>query len=135
MPDISTSEELPGLHVRLDHLGYHYEDEKAPPETPHLFIYFLTVSNESDRAVTLLGRKWVLTFEDGSKQVLEGDKIVGETPTLQPDEQFTYNSFHLVGQNAEAEGAFFGLDSNGRRVHTRIPRFELIIPPHLDEDY
>lgn len=129
MPDVSRSFELPGLTVRLDHLGYHLEREKAPPETPHLFIYFLTISNESDRTVTLLARKWVLTFEDGSRQIFEGDKIVGETPTLAPLEQFTYNSFHLVGTHAEAEGAFFGLDRDGQRVHTKIPRFELIIPP------
>lgn len=129
MEDQLPSQELPGLSVRLDHLGYHLEREKAPPESPHLFIYFLTITNESDRTVTLLGRKWVLSFEDGSRQVIEGDKIVGETPTLKPEEQFTYNSFHLVGRDAEVEGAFFGLDANGRRIHARIPRFELIIPP------
>lgn len=132
MSDSASSRELPGLHVHLDHLGYRFEKEKAPPETPHLFIYFLTVSNESDRTVTLLARKWVLTFEDGSKQIVEGDKIVGETPTLRPGEQFTYNSFHLVGKEAEVEGTFFGLDADGGRIHTRIPRFELI-PPPIDE--
>lgn len=128
MRDTTSSRELPGLHVNLDHLGYHFETEKAPPETPHLFVYFLTVTNESDRTVTLLARKWVLTFPDGSRHVVEGDKIVGETPTLHPGEQFTYNSFHLVAEEAEATGTFFGLDSNGDPIHTRIPRFELIPP-------
>jgi ApaG protein len=119
--------------VVLKHLGYRYEGEKAPPETPHLFIYFLSVENQSDRAVTLLARKWVLTFENGEKLVVEGDKIVGETPTLQPGEAFTYNSFHLVGEDAEATGAFFGLDEFGQRIHTRIPMFELIVPEGMDE--
>lgn len=133
MSSPAASRELPGLTVRLDHLGYHHETERAPPETPHLFIYFLTITNRSDRTVTLMARKWVLTFEDGSRQVIEGDKIVGETPTLAPDEEFTYNSFHLVGQDAEVEGAFFGVDDAGARIHTRIPRFELIIPPQHHE--
>lgn len=125
------SHELPGLEVELKHLAYRYEGEKAPPETPHLFIYFLSVENRSDRTVTLLARKWVLTFESGEKLVVEGDKIVGETPTLKPGESFTYNSFHLVGEDAEATGAFFGLDEFGERIHTRIPMFELIVPEDM----
>ncbi len=129
------SREIPEIEVTLDHLAYHYEAEKAPPETPHLFIYFLTIANRSPHTVTLMARKWVVTMEDGTRQVIEGDKIVGETPTLGPWEQFSYNSFHLIGQNAEAEGAFFGLDENGRRIHTKIPRFELIIPPPAHEHH
>jgi ApaG protein len=29
--------------------------------------------------------------------VVEGDKIVGETPASPPGEQFSYNSYHVTG--------------------------------------
>ncbi len=90
--------------------------------------YFLTISNESDRTVTLLGRKWVIEHADGTRLVVEGDKIVGETPTLAPGEHFSYNSYHVGAGNARAHGSFHGLDDDGQRIFVRIPAFDLVVP-------
>ncbi len=124
----SPSEELDGLTVRLDDLRYQYGGPNVPPETPHVFIYFLTIENRSDRTVTLLGRKWIIHDEDGETLVVEGDKIVGEEPELIPGESFSYNSFHIGSCNATARGSFHGLDEFGNKIHCLIPAFELIIP-------
>jgi uncharacterized protein affecting Mg2+/Co2+ transport len=59
-----------------------------PLDKPHAFVYFVTLLNGSDRVVTLLGRKWVIENDDGTRVVLEGDKIVGETPRLAPASGF-----------------------------------------------
>lgn len=122
------SEELPGLHVSVDRV-IHQAMEEPQGAGRHAFIYFITISNLSDRVVTLLGRKWVIEHADGSKLVVEGDKIVQQTPRLEPGESFSYNSYHVGDQGAEAEGAFHGVDGNGRPVFTRIPRFALRVPP------
>ena len=99
-----------------------------PPDKPHAFVYFITISNASDRTVTLLGRKWVIEHTDGSRLVVEGDKIVGETPRLAPGESFSYNSYHVTGVDARALGSFHGLDEYGRRIHVVLPVFEMQIP-------
>ena len=78
--------------------------------------------------MTLLGRKWVLTHADGSRQIIEGDKIVGETPRLEPGESFSYNSYHVAGIDARAQGSFHGVDELGRAVHVVLPAFEMRIP-------
>jgi ApaG protein len=101
--------ELPGLSVRLDKLVYGLGGMALPPDQPHAFVYFLTIRNDSDRTVTLLGRKWVIEHADGTQLVVEGDKIVGETPTLAPGEQFSYNSYHVGAGSARAHGSFHGL--------------------------
>ncbi|EDY80631.1 conserved hypothetical protein [Verrucomicrobiia bacterium DG1235] len=124
----SPSEELSGLVVRLDDLRYQYGGPNVPPETPHVFIYFLTIENKSDRAVKLLGRKWIIQNVNGETQVVEGDKIVGEEPALQPGERFSYNSFHIGSCDAQAWGSFHGRDEFGDKIHCLIPRFELNIP-------
>ena len=117
--------ELPGLKVILDQLVYHHGGN-LPPDQPHAFVYYLTIRNDSDRTVTLLGRKWVIEHEDGTSLVVEGDKIVGETPTLAPGEQFSYNSYHLLDTpTGKAEGSYIGIDAAGRRVLTRIPAFQM----------
>lgn len=123
MPSIR---ELQSLRVYIDKLVYMPELE-APPERPHPFVYYITIENGSDETVTIRGRKWIVT-EEGSKIVVEGDGVVGKFPCLEPGESFSYNSYHVVGTNAVAEGAFLGLTEKGEAVVTRIPRFELNIP-------
>jgi ApaG protein len=124
----SLSRELPGLTVVLDRLEYRTGGPQAPVETPHVFIYHLTIHNHSDRRVLLLGRKWIVEEGGQGRKVIEGDKIVGETPDLRPGESFSYNSFHLTAGAARARGSFHGLDEDGRRVHVQIPEFELVPP-------
>ncbi len=129
MPD---SLELPGLRVELDRLEYRRGGAGLPPDKPHVFIYYLTIRNDSDRTVTLLGRKWLIEHADGTHLVIEGDKIVGETPRLAPGEHFSYNSYHVGGVDARAQGSFHGVDDEGRRIFVRIPMFDMRIPPQAD---
>jgi len=119
--------ELAGLHVTVDRVDYmpHLD---APPERPHPFVYFLTIHNDSTVTVTIKGRKWVVTDEDGQSVVVEGDGVVGQFPCLEPGEQFSYNSYHTIGTDSAADGALFGVTEAGDFVFTRIPRFELRAP-------
>jgi ApaG protein len=120
--------ELPGLSVTLDRLVYAPE-LPAPPDKPHSFVYFISIHNGSDRTVTILGRKWVVTNADGEVTVIEGDGVVGEQPVLAPGEKFTYNSRHILDTSrAIAEGSYWGVDDCGRRVFVRIPTFEMVTP-------
>ncbi|HNC25070.1 MAG TPA: ApaG domain [Opitutaceae bacterium] len=125
---MSCSRELPGLTARLDRLQYHHGGATLPPDQPHAFVYHITIRNSSEHTVTLLGRKWVVEHADGNRLVIEGDKIVGETPRLAPGEQFTYNSYHVTGCDATARGSFHGVDEHGRKVHVLLPPFAMTIP-------
>lgn len=120
--------ELLGLTARLDKLHYHHGGASLPQDKPHAFVYFITIRNGSDHTVTLLGRKWVIDHADGTRLVVEGDKIVGETPRIAPGEQFSYNSYHVTGCDARASGSFHGVDETGRKVHVILPPFDLKVP-------
>lgn len=122
------SQEPPGLTARLDKLVYHHGGVSLPEDKPHAFVYYITIRNGSDRTVSLLGRKWVIEYDDGTSQVIEGDKIVGESPRLAPGEEFSYNSHHVTGSNALVRGCFHGVDDSGGRVHVLLAPFELVIP-------
>lgn len=126
---MSRSCALPGLSATLIKLSYHHGGASLPPDKPHAFVYHITIQNSSDRVVTLLGRKWVVLNADGTRLVLEGDKIVGECPRLTPGEAFTYSSYHMVGMNATAHGSFHGTDESGNMVHVILPPFDLLLPP------
>jgi len=123
-----TSHLLEGLSVTLDKLKYHYDGQRARADTPHVFVYYLTIANRSDRHVILLGRKWIISSQDGETLVIEGDKIVGEEPDLAPGQSFSYNSCHVAAGDSSAVGSFHGLDEYQNRIHTLIPRFTMRIP-------
>ena len=124
-PSSNTPPELAGLTVTVDQVIYQ-PDALTPPDQPYCFVYFITIHNHSDRAVTIKGRKWVVTNDRQEMVVVEGSGVVGETPTLSPGEQFSYNSYHLLDTpGATAEGSYLGLDEGGRAVITRIPPFRM----------
>jgi ApaG protein len=119
--------ELADLRVTLDKLVY-VPTLEAPPERPYPFVYFITIDNQSSETITIRGRKWVITDQLGQKVVVEGDGVVGEFPRLRPGERFSYNSYHVVGTNSVAEGAFIGISDQGTPFIVRIPRFEMQVP-------
>lgn len=118
---------LPGLTATLDKLVHHHGGVILHEGKPHAFVYFITISNASNRAVTLLGRKWIIDYADGTHDILEGDKIVGETPRLRPGEQFSYNSFHVTAASARATGSFHGIDDRGEKIHVLLAPFDMTV--------
>jgi len=124
---MSAFTELPGLHVTVDRV-VHMPQLEAPPDRPHPFVYFITIHNDSAKTVTIKGRKWVVSDSEGNRVVVEGDGVVGEFPRLEPGENFSYNSYHTIGADSVAEGAYLGVTASGEAVFTRIPKFEMRVP-------
>jgi ApaG protein len=120
--------ELPGLRVTVDRVVYQPEAQ-TPADRPHCFVYFISIHNDSDVAVTIKGRKWVVTNEGGEITAVEGDGVVGQCPNILPGEKFSYNSYHLLDTtSAAAEGSYIGVDAQGRKTLVRIPRFNMVVP-------
>jgi ApaG protein len=118
---------LEGFGATVDRV-VHAPDLPASPEQPHPFLYFNTIRNESDRTVTVKGRKWVVRAEDGHVTAVEGDGVVGCFPRLEPGEQFSYNSYHTTAGRAVAEGSYLAVTEDGEAVMALIPAFDLIPP-------
>lgn len=120
--------EPPGLGVTVDRVVYNPKAQ-TPADRPHCFIYFITIHNGTEQPVTIKARKWVVTNDRGEVMALEGQGVIGQTPTIQPGDSFSYNSYHLLNTNTGiAEGSYLGLDALGRRVLTRIPKFKMQVP-------
>ena len=116
------------LTVTVDRVVYE-PDVDTPVNRPHCFVYFISIHNGTDSPVTIHGRKWVVTNSRGEITAVEGDGVVGQHPTIEPGEKFTYNSFHLLdSKTAVAEGSYIGVDANGKKVLTRIPKFKMTVP-------
>lgn len=120
--------EPPNLRVTVDRVIYQPQVQ-TPPDRPHCFVYFISIHNDTETPITIKGRKWVITNSAGEVTAVEGDGVVGQFPTIEPGEKFSYNSYHLLDKtSAVAEGSYLGVDSTGKKVLTRIPSFKMVVP-------
>lgn len=130
MPIVRTMKpflQIPGLVVRVDNV-MHLPTLETPSDKPHAFVYFLAIENGSNTTVTVKGRKWVVTEENGEVVVVEGPGVVGETPTLGRGEEFSYNSCHVIAYDAVARGSLFGVTEHGDMFSVEIPEFSMQVP-------
>ena len=104
---------------------------EAPEEGPYPFVYFISIINDSNEALTIWGRKWILKDVTGEMMVVEGSGVVGENPFLLPGERFSYNSYHVIGKNSRVSGSFFGTSEHGAQVRVSIPGFNLVVPDSI----
>ncbi|MCC5789583.1 MAG: ApaG domain [Opitutales bacterium] len=119
---------LPGLKATIDRVVYHYGGLTMPPGYPHAFVYFITIHNNSSKCVILQGRKWIITEFNGETTVVEGEKIVGQTPRIHPGDSWSYNSYHVTKGNAEVHGSFYGQDCSGSLIRIPVSSFSLEVP-------
>jgi ApaG protein len=123
--------ELPQLRVTVDRVVYNAQFA-TPPDRPYCFVYFISIHNDSEVAVTVRGRKWVVTNNRGEVTAVEGEGVVGQFPTIAPGDKFSYNSFFLLDtKTAVAEGSYLGLDGLKRKVLMRIPLFKMAVPKEI----
>jgi len=116
-----------GLRVRVDDVIY-MPSLEAPPEKPHPFVYFISIFNDSSVSVTIRARKWVVVERGGETTVVEGQGVVGQQPVIEPGDHFSYNSYHVIGAQAEVSGAFFAQNVDGEWGYASIPPFQLKAP-------
>lgn len=107
-----------------------YSEEHSAPERSHwFFLYTITISNESDQAVQLLSRHWIITDATGKREEVRGPGVVGEQPVLDPGEAFEYTSgCPLTTPYGAMEGRYEMVLADKSTFYAQIGRFELREP-------
>ena len=120
-------QERDGLSARVDNI-VPAPTLDAPADRPFAFTYKVTVSNRSNGAVTIKGRKWVIKdLALGRCHVVEVDGVAGRFPRLEPGECFHYESFHVIASDSLAEGALLACDDAGHPLLVRLAPFVMRI--------
>ena len=95
----------------------------------YIFGYRIRISNESDRRIRLLSRRWLIVDAGGERKEVEGEGVVGEQPELGPGEAFTYASFcPLPTAWGTMEGSYTMRAEDGEEFEVEIGRFYLAVP-------
>jgi len=113
--------------VRVHAAAQFVPQDSAPDEQRNVYAYRITMTNEGERPVRLLSRRWVIVDADGHRQEVQGPGVVGEFPHLQPGEQFHYVSgCPLPTSWGTMEGTYTFEYEDGQKFDVRIGRFFLV---------
>lgn len=112
-----------------------YQPEYSSPSQYHyVFTYKVTIENKSEHTVQLLKRHWYIHDANSHKREVEGDGVVGKTPTLEPGQQHAYVSgCNLKSGMGRMYGTYlFERIIDGKKITANIPEFTMIAPFKLN---
>lgn len=106
-----------------------YQAEFSSPHQQHfVFIYKVTIANESSATVQLLSRRWEIHDAGERLKVVEGDGVVGQQPIMESGGIHQYVSgCNLRSGFGKMTGTYVvERIMDGQMIEVTIPEFQLI---------
>ncbi len=95
----------------------------------YVFAYTITITNAGNVPAQLVGRHWIITDANNQVQEVRGLGVVGEQPTLRPNESFQYTSGTAIATPVGTmRGSYQMIAEDGRQFDAPIPEFTLSMP-------
>ncbi len=105
------------------------EDQSSPDESHYFWAYTVEIFNDGSETVRLRSRFWSITDANGQTEEVRGTGVVGETPTLEPGDSFSYTSgCPLNTSSGIMLGSYQMSKDNGEIFNVEIPAFSLDSP-------
>jgi len=119
--------ETHGIHVQVKSI--YIPEHSRPDQRQWIFAYTVQISNESDTAVKLMSRHWLITDGNDVVQKVEGEGVVGEQPVILPGETYEYSSFCPLGTAfGTMRGHYQMQPAHGPAFDAEIAEFTLCQP-------
>ena len=112
----------------------YFWQQSVPKENHYFFVYYITIENKGDYTVQLLKRHWEIFDSGNETRFVDGEGVVGETPILEPNQKFTYNSgCNLVSEIGYMKGHYEIQELVTNKIFkVQIPKFDLVVPAKLN---
>lgn len=95
----------------------------------YVFAYTITLQNTGNVAAQLISRHWIITDANNESQEVRGLGVVGEQPTLRPDQRYEYTSGTAIATPVGTmRGTYQMIADDGLQFSAKIPEFTLSIP-------
>ncbi len=112
--------------IRIRVQPHYLADRSEPSEDRYFWAYTVEIANQGSAPVQLISREWQITDANGRTEEVRGPGVVGETPTIEPGESFTYTSgCPLTTPSGIMVGSYEMKPVRGARFDAAIPAFSL----------
>ncbi|MEL7130186.1 MAG: Co2+/Mg2+ efflux protein ApaG [Pseudomonadota bacterium] len=113
------------VRVRPSYLA----EESSPAQNRYVWAYQVEIENGSDGIWTVMARHWHIVDANGQSQQVDGEGVVGQTPTLEPGGVFRYTSgAPLSAPSGIMSGSYDLAAATGEKLSVKIPTFSLDSP-------
>ena len=103
--------------------------ESDPAENRYVWAYVVEIENRGDATVQLVTRHWIITDAMNRVEEVKGEGVIGQQPTLRPNEAWRYTSFcPLTTTSGAMRGSYQMLTESGEMFDVEIPEFSLHLP-------
>ncbi len=107
----------------------HLAEQSDEADNRYVFSYTITLSNNGNSTVQLLGRHWIITDAHNQVQEVRGQGVVGEQPVLKPGQSFGYTSGTVISTPVGTmTGSYQMVAEDGTKFEAPIPQFVLSVP-------
>ncbi|KAJ3694279.1 hypothetical protein LUZ60_009759 [Juncus effusus] len=104
---LKCSSDATTLGVRVQVRSVYIEGRSRPADGQFFYAYRIRITNNSERAVQLLRRHWIVTDGEGRVENIWGMGVIGQQPVILPKTGFEYSSAcPLTTPNGRMEGDF-----------------------------
>lgn len=104
-------------------------DQSEPEDSRYFWAYKVEITNLGKETVQLRTRHWRITDANGRTEEVRGPGVVGEQPTLEPGQTYTYSSgCPLRTPQGLMVGSYRMVDADGAMFDVAIPAFSLDSP-------
>ena len=110
--------------------------QSDPDHHKFVWSYEMTIVNESDEIVQLLGRYWRITDMTGKVEEVHGAGVIGLQPLIKPSKQFVYTSYcQLISPQGTMEGYYEMQNLQDEHFKIEIPKFILSAPSSITQSH
>jgi ApaG protein len=78
--------------VKIEVTSQYIPDQSNPEQNDYFFAYHIEITNLGHHTVKLLTRHWIICNANGESFEVKGEGVVGQQPTLKPNQSFGYTS-------------------------------------------
>jgi ApaG protein len=102
-------------------------EESDPAKGRFLFAYEISIENEGEFPAQLIARHWIIKDAFDRTEEVRGEGVVGQTPSLEPGQSFTYSSYcPLRTDYGTMRGAYRMMRPSGEEFDAAIAPFALM---------
>lgn len=115
--------------IRVRVTPVYVEEQSAPDENYFFWAYTVDITNQGREPMRLRSRYWQIVDANGRIEEVRGPGVVGQTPTIEPGETFSYTSgCPLKTPSGIMSGSYRMMSGDGSLHDIAIPPFSLDYP-------
>lgn len=124
------------IKINVSAMTRYLSEESSPKDHRFLWVYEISIENQTSEIVQLLNRYWRITDMRGHVEEVRGPGVVGLQPIIKPTKRFVYSSFcQLTTPQGTMEGYYELQTLEEIRYLVEIPKFVLSCPDSMTTSF